>query len=408
MKIKYIFIIVLLIVNSFIEVVTKSVAIRSVIDKTSESDNWGPPETGGINYFHISSTNEFGVVRKITPVENDKLQKSCGYVKKNHLEEDEIPEDENIKMLSKRNIFNGTDFEGRGGFNAIAYAKGKVPEGAVPWAVGIGMKNSVSCTGSIISPYHVLTAAHCLFKYKVATVRCIGEKRINLFSDTRVYYGGTCLKKSVDNLCKKTTVKEKRIRRASYNYVYNINNCGYGSDVAIIEVESPFEFDELTQPICLPSPIFDVTVEMDPKEIIHSIGFGKTELNMTSVYLRRGKNLICKNTTDSYNSRYVFSNAILCMRSCNINDNLDCLGYDNMRTGICKGDSGGPDYIRMNNVTNPTDQRYMIIGIHSSGSECTPKELKEKVYHNSVKVSHHVKEICWLTGVCPQNKKTNL
>lgn len=239
----------------------------------------------------------------------------------------------------------------------------------------------------------------------MATTNCVGEKIINLDINTRIYYGGTCLKKSVDMLCKTATVKEKRIRRVSYNYVYHLNLCGYGSDVAIIEVESPFKFDEMTQPICLPSPLFDEKVNIGPKEIIHNLGFGKTELNMTSVYLRRGKSLLCDENAESNNVKTVFSNGILCMRSCNTSDNIDCFGFDNMRTGICKGDSGGPDYIRMNNVTNPNDQRYMIIGIHSSGNECTPEDLKAKVYHNSVKVSYHVKEICWLTGICPESKK---
>uniref|UniRef100_A0A0N5BVZ2 Peptidase S1 domain-containing protein n=1 Tax=Strongyloides papillosus TaxID=174720 RepID=A0A0N5BVZ2_STREA len=368
---------------------------------------------GGMNYFHISSTQEFPVVRKLTEKENDDLQQTCGYVKKNHLAAEEITKDFKKRGISKRFAnSNDTDFEGRDGFNAIAYARGKVPDGYSPWTVALGVGNSAFCTGTIISKYHVLTAAHCLFSYDNPSTKCLGMKTLNMDEQTRVYYGGTCLKKSVDNLCKRKNVKEKRIRRASYNYHYHLHTCSYGADVAVLEVDHPFVFDDLTQPICLAPESFDEKRDMPWNEVVYTLGYGKTELDMSTVYLRKGNSNVCKeqnnhlydNLSDSY------TNGVFCLRSCTEKDNPKCYGFDKQRTGVCRGDSGGPDYVRMNNLpeNKKDNQRYMLLGVHSSGSDCTPANLTNEVYHHSARVSYHVKDLCSLTGVCPPNAEIKL
>uniref|UniRef100_A0A0K0G1G5 Peptidase S1 domain-containing protein n=1 Tax=Strongyloides venezuelensis TaxID=75913 RepID=A0A0K0G1G5_STRVS len=368
---------------------------------------------GGMNYFHISNTKEFAVVRKLTERENDDLQQNCGYVKKNHLADDETTKNNVRRDVSKRFVNSyDTDFEGRDGFNAIAYAKGKVPDGYSPWTVALGVGNSAFCTGTIISKYHVLTAAHCLFSYDNPSTKCLGMKSLNLDEHTRVYYGGTCLKKSVDNLCRRKNVKERRIRRASYNYHYHLHTCSYGADIAVLEVDHPFEFDNFTQPICMAPESFNEKKDMPLNEVIYTLGYGKTELNMSSVYLRKGNSNVCNNQANYYYDSLSdsFANGVFCLKSCTETDNSKCETFEKMRTGVCRGDSGGPDYVRMNNVPEGMEknQRYMLIGVHSSGSDCTPTNLTSDVYHHSAKVSYHVKELCWLTGVCPKNTQIKL
>uniref|UniRef100_A0A0N4ZWL8 Peptidase S1 domain-containing protein n=1 Tax=Parastrongyloides trichosuri TaxID=131310 RepID=A0A0N4ZWL8_PARTI len=368
------------------------------ISKADDVMDFSVLKQGGRAYFHISRRGEFPIIKRITPEENNKVQEICGTVTKNHLKKDEqISVDKRRKLRS----VNSTDFEGRKFFKAISYAHGKVPDGAIPWAISLGIQHSSFCSGSIISQYHVITAAHCLFKYETASSNCFGTKDLHLDLNVRVYYGGTCLKKSVDGLCKKVNVKEKFIRRISYFYLYNKHECGMGGDIAIIEVDSPFVFDNDTRPICLPPSSFNEVTDMPKKELIHTFGFGKTETNMTSVYLRRGKNILCDpNTLDN--------NGLYCMRGCTGVDNVDCLGSSGNKQGICRGDSGGGDFIRMNKVEDSNEQRYMLFGIHSAGSECAPDSRLSTVDHKSVRVTNHVKELCWLAGVCAKERIINL
>uniref|UniRef100_A0A0N4ZNI1 Peptidase S1 domain-containing protein n=1 Tax=Parastrongyloides trichosuri TaxID=131310 RepID=A0A0N4ZNI1_PARTI len=353
---------------------------------------------GGRFYFHISRRGEYPIIKRLTEKENEELQEICGKVTKNHLKKDE-----GYISRSKKRYLNGTDFEGREFFKAISYAFGKVPDGTIPWAVSLGVQHSSFCTGTIISPYHVATAAHCLFKYETSSSICKGRKDMSVDLYARIYYGGTCLKKSVDGACRQSNVKEKFIRRISYSYLYNKNTCNFGHDIAIIEVDSPFVFDDDTHPICLPPSTFNEIVDMPKKEIIYNFGFGKTETNMSTVYLRRGKSLLC-------NTDKLGVNGLYCMRGCKEEDEVDCLGSDGNRNGICRGDSGGGDYIRMNKVaeTEKEQQRYMLFGVHSAGQDCAPDSLDKAVTHNSVRVTNHVKEICWLAGICPKERQIDL
>ncbi|XP_065295439.1 serine proteinase stubble-like isoform X1 [Dermacentor albipictus] len=115
----------------------------------------------------------------------------------------------------------------------------------MPWIVflrvsfrrGSHVHNILACSGSIVSPSFVVSAAHCLTEPNDETAA----------SSVMVYYNSTERKKG-------PKIQAKRFARHP-EFVLRV----YANDVAILQLEKPLNFDKFVSPVCLPKKPISTT-----------------------------------------------------------------------------------------------------------------------------------------------------
>ncbi|KAM9172885.1 acrosin-like [Pangshura tecta] len=210
--------------------------------------------------------------------------------------------------------------------------------GAWPWLVSIQIPTRMgprhSCGGSLISTRWVLTAAHCL------------KAKRRVLARWRIVTGISELSHLSD------LVQIRSVHRAVLHQEYNPHK--ETNDIALIQLDRPVTFDDLTQPACLPSALMAVTT-FSPCYIS---GWGTTTQNTmeTADILQEAKVQLIDITT--CNSSRWYNRGIA-------SNNL-CAEYEQGAVNSCQGDSGGPLMCK-DEVTS----RYYVIGITSWGQDCS-------------------------------------
>ena len=131
-----------------------------------------------------------------------------------------------------------------------------------PWMVSLGYRNHSNqqwnhiCGGSIISDYHILTAAHCC--------KALEKQKINI-TDWEIIYG--------DNNLEDAARGGKYIRECFKHDLYDGESAYY--DVAILDLEDKFTFEtRKARPVCLPTK--PNSIDNRNRDMVRVMGWGGT------------------------------------------------------------------------------------------------------------------------------------
>ncbi|XP_032124465.1 ovochymase-1 [Sapajus apella] len=202
-----------------------------------------------------------------------------------------------------------------------------------PWHVGLRFLGDYQCGGAIINPVWILTAAHCV------------QSKNNPFS-------WTIIAGDHDRTLKEST---EQVRRAKHIIVHeDFNILSYDSDIALVQLSSPLEYNSAVRPICLP----DSTEPPFSSKICAVTGWGSisrdgglaSRLQQIRVHVLESK--VCEYT---YYSAHPGG----------ITEKMICAGFATSgEKDFCQGDSGGPLVCRHENGP------FVLYGIVSWGAGC--------------------------------------
>ncbi|XP_051533716.1 enteropeptidase-like [Myxocyprinus asiaticus] len=203
-------------------------------------------------------------------------------------------------------------------------------EGAWPWIVSLRWQGRHVCGASLIDREWLVTAAHCVFGMNVylsnwAAVLGLHTQFGTDDSERQVH--------SVDQI-----IMNKRYNRRTKE-----------SDIALIHLQTPANFTNYIQPICLP----DSGEQFGVGRKCFIAGWGKlAEDGSVANVLQQAvlpllNNTQCQKWLPEYN----------------ITERMVCAGYAEGGVDSCQGDSGGP-------LMCEEDDHWVLVGVTSFGKGC--------------------------------------
>uniref|UniRef100_A0AAV2LYI7 Acrosin n=1 Tax=Knipowitschia caucasica TaxID=637954 RepID=A0AAV2LYI7_KNICA len=214
--------------------------------------------------------------------------------------------------------------------------------GAWPWQVSIQIFSHHLCGGSILNPVWVLSASHCFNKE-------ISKRHF------RVVAGMATLSQLGEQ------AQVRYITKIQIHSDYNTTTLD--NDVALLQLDSPWNFTDFVHPICIPRTEYE-EASLNFSQCFIS-GWGSTYYGGPGVdSLQEAEvEMIDRQTCNQihwYNKR--------------ITENMLCAGHESGAADSCQGDSGGPLQ-----CYSEEEARFYLLGVTSFGYNCaTP--FKPGVY----------------------------
>jgi trypsin len=207
-----------------------------------------------------------------------------------------------------------------------------------PWQVVMCSGSSTTscrlrCGGSIISPTHILTAAHCVIRLSPSAITI--KAGAHKYTDEPGVNG----------------VQQLKVKAIHVHPSYQSPK-SFSNDAALLELEEAIEFGPTKQPVCL--PVADNGNSLEPKSAFVT-GWGSIRsggsisVPLQQVVVPFVSQQTC---TDAYGAS-------------TIDDSMVCLGnYEEGGKDSCQGDSGGPV------VQKADNGKWYQYGVVSFGRGC--------------------------------------